>query len=168
MFISGIGIDSGYNTLAVYDVVFRHGRKRPSIYALKGVGGWNREMLKSTKPMLMQNGKVRPPVHTLAVDIMKRVLMMRLNIPTVGAGYCHFPTDRSGTEYFNQLTSEMLMLNPKTNKMRWTKKDHDDNEALDCAVYNYAVLHILNPDLQSTMFGTHTSNPASRAQRSRQ
>ena len=151
MFISGIGIDSGFNALAIYDVVYRHGRKRPSIFALKGVGSFNRDMLKSTKTMLMHNGKVRPPVHTLAVDIMKRVLMSRLNIPRVGAGYCHFPTDRSGTEYFNQLTSEMLILNPKTNRLKWTKKDHDDNEALDCAVYNYATLHILNPDLQSNV-----------------
>ena len=45
----------------------------------------------------------------------------------------------------------MLILNPKTNRLKWTKKDHDDNEALDCAVYNYATLHILNPDLQSNV-----------------
>ena len=82
MFISGVGIDSGYNTLSIYDVVYRHGRKPPPLFALKGVGGWNREVLKSTKPTLMQNGKLRPAVHTLAVDILKQVLMKRLNIKT--------------------------------------------------------------------------------------
>ena len=148
MFVSGVGIDSGFNALSIYEVVYRHGRKSPPLFAVKGVGGFEREVLKSTKPMLMQNGKLRPAVHTLAVDILKQVLMKRLNISKPGAGYCHFPTDRAGGEYFKQLTSEMLMWNPKTKRWKWTKKDHEDNEALDCAIYAYATLHILNPDLQ--------------------
>ena len=147
MFVSGIGIDSGYNALCIYEVVHRHGRKLPRLFALKGVGGWNREELRSTKPQIMPNGKYRPAVYTLAVDKLKRILMQRLNISEPGAGYCHFPVERAGTEYFKQLTSEVLMHNPSTNKWKWTKKDHDDNEALDCAIYAYAVLHILNPNL---------------------
>ena len=148
MFVSGAGIDSGFNTLVIYEVVYRQGRKMPKLFALKGVGGWNRDVLRSTKPQVMPTGKVRPAVHTLAVDILKQVLMKRLNITAPGAGYCHFPVERAGTEYFKQLTSEVLMHNPKTNKWKWTKKDHEDNEALDCAIYNYATLHILNPDLR--------------------
>lgn len=147
MFVSGVGIDIGYNAMTVYEVIYRHGRKMPAIFAVKGVGGWDRDEIRITAPTLMTNGKYRPAVHSLAVDRLKRVLMKRLNITEAGPGYCHFPHERSGTEYFKQLTSEVMLFNKNTGKWKWTKKDADDNEALDCAVYNYAVLHILNPDL---------------------
>ena len=155
MFVSGVGIDSGFNTVPVYEVIYQHGRRPPPIFALKGVGGWNRETLRSTGAQMTVTGRMRPAVHTLAVDTLKGVLMKRLNLTIdketgdIPPGYCHFPTERAGTEYFTELTSEVLLHNPRTNKWKWTKKDHDENEALDCAIYAYGTLLILKPDLQS-------------------
>lgn len=168
MFVSGIGIDIGYNAMTIYDVIHRHGRKMPPIFAVKGVGGWLRDEIVTTKPQIMPNGKYRPPVHSLAVDKLKQVLMKRLNITEIGAGYCHFPHERSGTEYFKQLTSEVLMFNKTTGKWKWQKKDADANEALDCAVYNYAVLHILSPDLSIAQRHNFTKGGKSAQPKKRQ
>ena len=40
MFVSGVGIDSGYNTLVIYNFVRKQSGKMPPVYALKGIGGW--------------------------------------------------------------------------------------------------------------------------------
>lgn len=150
MFVEGLGIDSGYNTLVIYDFVKRWSRRVPRVFALKGVGGWNREVLRASRPQRTYRG-VRPALYTIAVDIAKQVLMKRLNIEKPGPGYCHFPVERATGEYFKQLTSEVLLFDPRTNKRRWTKKDDGDNEALDCAIYAYTALHILHPDLDANV-----------------
>ena len=150
MFIQGVGIDSGFNTLAIYAFVRKYTGKIPQVFALKGVGGWNREVLKASKPQRTYRG-YRPAIYSVAVDILKRIQMQRLNIPQPGAGYCHFPMERTSGDYFQQLTSEVCLYDPRTNRWKWTKKDDGPNEALDCAIYNYATLHILKPDLESSL-----------------
>ena len=153
MFIESMGIDSGYNTIAIYNFVRAQSKKIPRVYALKGVGGWNRDVLKSSKPQVTYKG-VRPALFTVAVDIAKRILMQRLNVKEPGAGYCHFPTERTSGDYFKQLTGEVLLHDPRTNKWKWTKKDTDTNEALDCRVYAWTALQIANPDLsQNIQYG---------------
>ena len=62
-------------------------------------------------------------------------------------GYCHFPLDRVQTDYFQQLTEEVCLYDQRTNKWKWTRRGRGPNEAFDCAIYNYAALHILKPDL---------------------
>lgn len=134
----------------MYAFVRKHSGKIPQVFALKGVGGWNREVLKASKPQRTYRG-YRPAIYSVAVDILKRIQMQRLNIPNPGPGYCHFPVERTSGDYFQQLTSEVCLHDPRTNKWKWTKKDDGDNEAFDCAIYNYATLHILNPDLESNV-----------------
>ena len=153
MFVEAMGIDSGYNTIAIYNFVRAQSKKIPRVYALKGVGGWNRDVLKSSKPQVTYKG-VRPALFTVAVDIAKRILMQRLNVKEPGAGYCHFPTERTSGDYFKQLTGEVLLHDPRTNKWKWTKKDTDTNEALDCRIYAWTALQIANPDLsQNIQYG---------------
>ena len=42
MFIQGVGIDSGFNTLVYLCVCAEvYAAKIPQVFALKGVGGWN-------------------------------------------------------------------------------------------------------------------------------
>ena len=153
IFIESMGVDSGYNTIAIYNFVRAQSKKIPRVYALKGVGGWNRDVLKSSKPQVTYKG-VRPALFTVAVDIAKRILMQRLNVSEPGAGYCHFPAERTGGDYFKQLTGEVLLHDPRTNKWKWTKKDTDTNEALDCRIYAWTALQIANPDLsQNIQYG---------------
>ena len=80
--------------------------------------------------------------------------MQRLNVKEPGAGYCNFPTERTSSDYFKQLTGEVLLHDPRTNKWKWTKKDTDTNEALDCRIYAWTALQIANPDLsQNIQYG---------------
>ena len=146
MFVQSVAIDSGFNTLCVYQFVRNQANKLPRFHAVKGIGGWNREVLKGVKPQLTYKG-FRPALFSIGVDISKRILMQRLNIATPSQGYCHFPSERAEGEYFNQLTSEVLLYDPKTGKRKWEKKDSGDNEALDCRIYAHAALHIHMPAL---------------------
>lgn len=148
MFVETAAIDSGFNTLCIYQFVRNQSNALLSINAIKGIGGWNREVIKGTKPQMTYKG-YRPALFSIGVDIVKRILMQRLNLATEGLpGYCHFPTERSEGEYFHQLTSEVLLYDPRTGKRKWEKKELNiDNEALDCRIYAYAALHIRNPDL---------------------
>lgn len=150
MSVSGVGIDSGYNTLVIYNFVRKHSGQMPQIFALKGIGGWNREALTASRPTRTYKG-YRPAIYSVGVDILKRIQMQRLNIAKPGAGYCHFPLDRVQTDYFQQLTEEVCLYDQRTNKWKWTRRGRGPNEAFDCAIYNYATLHILKPDLESKM-----------------
>ena len=150
MTVSGVGIDSGYNTLVIYDFVRKHSRRLPPVFALKGIGGWNREVLRASKPTRTYRG-YRPAIYSCAVDILKRITMQRLNIKEPGVGYCHFPVERVNSDYFQQLTEEICLHDKRTHKWKWTRRSNGPNEALDCFAYNYAVLHILKPDLASNL-----------------
>ena len=162
MFVEGVGIDSGFNALVIYAFVQNQAGRLPKFFALKGIGGFNRDVIQWSKPQKTYQG-IRPALYTIAVDILKRTLMQRLNISEVGVGYCHFPNDRAESEYFTQLTSEVLLHDPRTNKWKWEKKDRGNNEALDCAIYNYAVLHILKPDLEANVrYGVRTKGKQQR------
>lgn len=150
MFIEAAAIDTGFNTLCLYQVVRTWQGRIPSVFAVKGIGGWNRDALKGVKATLTYKG-YRPPLFSIGVDIVKRIIMSSLNVTKEGQGYCHFPMERAEGEYFRQLTSEVLLYDPMTGKRKWEKKDASDNEALDCRVYAYAALHIRKPDLTTEM-----------------
>ena len=55
-----------------------------------------------------------------------------------------FP-DGYDEEFYDQLVSEHLILNPKTNLQMW-EKIRDRNEILDTHVYNYAMAYIAGLD----------------------
>ena len=58
--------------------------------------------------------------------------------------YEEFP-DGYSEEFYSQLISEHLILNPKTNLQQW-EKIRDRNEILDTHVYNYAMCYVAGLD----------------------
>ena len=112
----------------------------------------------------LERGKWRPDIISVGVDVVKRIVMQRLNLQEPGPGYCHFPHDRD-LEYFLQLTAEHLI---RTNKYgfpqdRWEKK-YERNEAFDCRVYAYATYRLIAPILTNKQ-GEETGKPKKRTRR---
>lgn len=143
------GGTTGY-TQAAYDYI--RARKGKRIFAVKGIGGWGRAVVE--KPQRKQSGKRSRKVDLFNVgtDEAKLVVMRRLALQKDGPGYCHFPVDEDHeSDYFKQLTAEKLV----TNFVRgfpvrtWQKSDKARNEALDCRVYAFAALRIMNPSMKS-------------------
>ena len=136
-------IDSGgHYTQAVYNFVRpREGRR---VFAIKGMGGESRPIV--SRPTRNNIGKIR--LFTLGVDSIKELIFSRLKISEVGAGYCHFPDDRSD-EYFKQLASSEKIVTKfhKGFPRREFVKTRTRNEALDCRVYAIGALSILNLNL---------------------
>lgn len=136
-------IDSGgHYTQAVYNFVRpREGRR---VFAIKGMGGESRPIV--SRPTRNNIGKIR--LFTLGVDSIKELIFSRLKITEVGAGYCHFPDDRSD-EYFKQLASSEKIVTKfhKGFPRREFVKTRTRNEALDCRVYAIGALSILNLNL---------------------
>jgi len=146
MHINAIMVDSGDRTQRVYDYVLatRHAK----LFAGKGVAGAGRPVAKlSRKP----KGKSRRAVdlYQIGVDDAKATLYARLKMERVGPGYCHFPMDRD-LEYFEQLTAEKRVKRMvKGYEVAEWQKVRPRNEALDCRVYAYAALKVLNPTWQT-------------------
>jgi phage terminase large subunit GpA-like protein len=138
-------IDSGgHYTKAVYDFVrSREGRR---IFAIKGMAGEDRPIV--SRPTRNNIGKIR--LFTLGVDNIKSLIFSRLRLQSEGAGYCHFPDDRSD-EYFKQLASSEKIVTKyhKGFPRREFVKTRTRNEALDCRVYAIGALAILNLNLDS-------------------
>lgn len=138
-------IDSGgHYTQAVYNFVRpREGRR---IFAIKGMAGESRPIV--SRPTRNNIGKVR--LFTLGVDNIKELIFSRLKITIEGAGYCHFPADRSD-EYFKQLAASEKIVTKyhKGFPRREFVKTRTRNEALDCRVYAIGALSILNLNLNT-------------------
>jgi len=138
-------IDSGgHYTQQVYNFVRpREGRR---IFAIKGVGGESRPIV--SRPTKNNIGKVK--LFTLGVHTIKELIFSRLKITIEGAGYCHFPDDRPD-EYFKQLAASEKIVTRfhKGFPKREFVKTRNRNEALDCRVYAYGALAILNLNLNA-------------------
>ena len=133
-------IDSGgHYTQAVYSFVKPREGKR--IFAIKGMAGEGRAIV--SRPSKNNIGKVK--LFTLGVDTIKDLIFSRLKIQSVGPGYCHFPADRPD-EYFKQLAASEKIVTKyhKGFPRREFVKTRNRNEALDCRVYAYGALALLN------------------------
>ena len=138
-------VDSGgHYTQAVYNFVRPREGKR--IFAIKGMAGETRPIV--SRPTRNNIGKIR--LFTLGVDNIKELIFSRLKITEVGAGYCHFPDDRSD-EYFKQLASSEKIVTKyhKGFPRREFVKTRTRNEALDCRVYSIGAFSILNLNLNA-------------------
>ncbi len=145
MSIDAVAIDSGDNTQAVYDYVRDLGRER--VFPVKGLAG-DRAVISG--PTRQRAGKRSRPVmlYRVGVDTAKKTVYARLRLES-GAGYCHFPVGRD-QEYFLQLTAEKLVTRYKKGfPYRVWEKIRARNEALDCRVYAYAAMKLLNPDWEA-------------------
>lgn len=138
-------IDSGgHYTQSVYNFV--RPRKGRRIFAIKGMAGESRPIV--SRPSKNNIGKV--DLFTLGVDNIKDLLFSRLAIQSEGAGYCHFPSDRSD-EYFKQLAASEKIVTKyhKGFPRREFVKTRTRNEALDCRVYAIGALAILNLNIDA-------------------
>lgn len=139
-----LGIDSGYNTGAVYEWGSRHlGR----VLILKGVGADKPAAVQllgaPRKTALMPNGKPakrRWLVWTVGAGRAKHELYGFLGLAfgekERPAGYCHFP--QYGEEYFQQLTAEELQSTRDSHGRMveaWAVKRGRHNHFLDARVY---------------------------------
>jgi phage terminase large subunit GpA-like protein len=153
MRIEGTCVDTGGTggmTAAAYD--WLRGKTGRRIFGIKGLGGWGIPIVE--KPHRKQTGKKRSKFTDLfrvGVDEAKLVVMRRLAQTKPGPGFCHFPIgDDWNEEFFKQMTAERLVVRyVKGQPVRdWRKNDRDRNEKLDCRVYNYAALKIMQPSFK--------------------
>ncbi|HHW4681242.1 MAG TPA: terminase gpA endonuclease subunit, partial [Xylella taiwanensis] len=140
------GGTSGY-TQAAYE--YLRGKTGRRIFGIKGVGGWGRPIVEKSQRKHSGKHARKVDLFAVGVDEAKLIVMRRLAIEQAGPGYSHFPVDRP-RDWFDQLTAEKLITRyVKGQPVRaWTKPDKAPNEALDCRVYAYAALKIMNPNLR--------------------
>lgn len=137
------GIDAGYNTQNVVNFV----GPRNWCMALKGVEGMNRPLIedeRKRKQRLRVRRRKGAPVEPIGVDAGKAMLYARLRKQEHGPGFIHYPDHPSfDAEFFAQLTAERLVTERKAGRPlhKWVKDRHR-NEALDCANYALATLHL--------------------------
>jgi phage terminase large subunit GpA-like protein len=140
--ITSAVIDSGDQTTRVYDYVLKS--RHPRLFAGKGVPGAGRPVAKVSRAA---SGRKKRSVdlYQVGVDDAKATIYARLRMTELGPGYCHFPLERD-TEYFEQLTAEKLITKMRMGRPvpEW-RKIRARNEVLDCRIYSYAALKILNP-----------------------
>jgi len=142
MQITAAVIDSGDQTTRVYDFVRQS--KHHRLYAGKGVSGAGRPVAKVSHSATGKTAR-GIPLYQVGIDDAKAVIYARLKMAEQGPGFCHFPLDRD-EEYFAQMTSEKLITKyRKGHPYKEWHKTRARNEALDCRVYAFAALKILNP-----------------------
>jgi len=143
-------IDSGgHFTDEVYEFSRVHGHRffipiKGSSIKGKPIADFPRKLNKKRVMLTMVGG-----------DVAKEVIYSRLEIQDKGAGYCHFPVERN-TDYFQQLTAEKKIMRYVKGHPTydWVLPSGQANEALDCRVYAFAAVRILQQ-----YFGINLSIP---------
>jgi len=141
--IAKLAVDTGFNTLAVYDFV-----RKMSPQRVMGIKGDVRTASFVAAPSLIEHGPqgraLRYGVRLWPVNsaIGKEELYrwLRTSVPdhekgeSWPVGFCHFP--QYSKEYFEQLCAEQLVskLVAGYRRTSW-EKIRDRNEALDCRIY---------------------------------
>jgi phage terminase large subunit GpA-like protein len=132
-------MDSGHKPRSVYS--FTRKREKLRIYACKGRGGAGVPLI--SRPT--RQGTVRAALFSVGTDTAKELVYSRLQHADLGPGYMHFPSNRDET-WFRQLTSETKVTRYKDG-VPYSKFENPSkarNEALDCRVYAFAALQLLN------------------------
>lgn len=151
--IKKLAVDSGFNTLRVYQWARQMGSLH--VMAVKGENHTHVSAFVGAPTLVdvtpggrMIRGGVRLwPVNT-SVGKEELYRSLRLSAPDLAAGeswpagYCHFPN--YGKEFFEQLCAEQLITHTIAGRTttRWEKR-RDRNEALDCRVYARAAAAVL-------------------------
>jgi phage terminase large subunit GpA-like protein len=149
MRVRRICVDSGFAS----DFVYSYTKPRqPRCIAVKGMGGLGKPMI-SAVTFSKSN---RCLIASLGVDTIKEEIMNRLNVTTVGGGYCHFPRsdvmDKQlnahepingyDVNYFEGLHAEQRVMKSKLGFKTyvWVKRLSQRNESWDCFVYARAAV----------------------------
>lgn len=140
----------GHFTDQAYRFIKQMERKHKRIYGIKGQGGVGIPLVNKQTT----NTKTGVRIFMLGVDQGKELIMARLKIKEVGAGYCHFPknVDRGyESSFMKGLNSEQRLIRFVKGKPRleWVKKAGTRNEPLDLRNYATAAVDILNPNWDS-------------------
>ena len=138
--ISCCTIDSGgLSTNAVYQ--FTKPRQARRIFAIKGLSVAGKPI--ANKPTYV--GKNKAVLYGVGTDSAKEAIFARLSTD-INESTLHFPNDVD-EEYFKQLTSEKRVTKwIRGRKSLVWKQIRPRNEALDCLVYCFAAIYILNPN----------------------
>lgn len=145
MLIEAVGVDSGYQSHAVYNYCRVHAHAH--VLATKGMPGPHKPVLgKPTTVDVTWRGKTMPrglKLWPVGVDTAKHLIYGRLRLSAVGPGYVHLPAAMRDDphEEFEQLTAERLVTKYVKGRQRleWHKPSGKRNEALDCFVGAYAM-----------------------------
>lgn len=138
-------IDTG-GTEGVTQTVYEYVKKRDGslpVLAIKGQPGEGKPVIGN--PTRTNIAKI--PLFPVGTMTAKDMVFARLKIDEPGPGYCHFPT-RYGTNYYDMLTNEEVRVKVSkgfTERYYWKL---GRNEALDCRVYAYAALVVMNLNLE--------------------
>lgn len=147
--ISATCVDTGGTggaTQAAYD--WLRGKTGRKIFGVKGVSGWGRPVVAAPTRRRSGRSARKIDLFLVGVDEAKLSVMRRLSVQIKGPGYCHVPTGRD-PEWFEQITAEKLVTRyAKGFPLRAWHATRPRNEALDCRVYAYAALKIINPSFR--------------------
>jgi phage terminase large subunit GpA-like protein len=139
--IAAIGCDTGFAADQVIKFVLMQRRKMRRTFALKGVSGFD-------KPVMREGGRLKGQMrlHLVGVDNLKLSLAKRLSMEAPGPGYIHLP-EHLDAAYFDGLASEQLVSG--ANKRGFVSSHFEKiikaNEALDALVYSTAVASAVKP-----------------------
>jgi len=141
-----IGIDSSDGVTSEQVFAFCRERRRGGRFGclpFKGSSVFDAQPF--TKPTKAKTKLENPWI--IGVSQIKLRIYDALRIAEPGPGYMHFPEGRPPS-YYKGLTAEKLVT--AHNKAGWPRREwhkiYERNEPLDCRVYAYAALKILNPD----------------------
>jgi phage terminase large subunit GpA-like protein len=141
-------VDSGgHHTNEVYDFCKANAGRR--FFAIKGANVAGRPVV--GRPTFAGKQKVR--LFLIGTEAAKDTIFANLKLDEAGPGYCHFPAnDTYSDAYFKMLCAEKKITKFVGGKSKqiWVKVTANArNEALDCRVYGYAAVKILNPDFST-------------------
>lgn len=151
--ISCACVDSGgHSTNAVYQ--FTKPRQARRIFAIKGLSVAGKPI--ANKPSYV--GKNKAVLYGVGTDSAKEAIYARLTTD-IDQTTLHFPSDVD-EEYFKQLTAEKRVAKfVRGRKSLVWKQIRPRNEALDCLVYCFAAIYILNPNWDSIEQRTLINEP---------
>lgn len=141
--ISCCTIDSGgHHSNQVYQ--FTKPRQVRRVFAIKGLSTPGKPI--ANRPTFV--GKNKAVLYGVGTDSAKEVIFARLNTD-VNETTLHFPHNVD-EEYFKQLTAEKRITKfVRGRKSLVWKQIRKRNETLDCLVYCFAAIYILNPNWDS-------------------
>lgn len=157
MKVATAGVDSGYQTDAVYDYCRpRYGQR---VFAMKGSSTPARPIV-PRKPSVNNKGRVR--LFEIGTEAAKDVIYSRLRMVLAGPQYMHLP-DWTTEVYFEQITAERSVRRQIAG--RWVRRYElargRRSETLDCEVYGLAALRLMRirPDQVAALAAEFAAPP---------
>ena len=132
-------VDSGYHTNQVY--AFTKPRQARRVFAVKGLSTAGKPII--SRPTFV--GKNKAVLYGIGTDTTKEAIFGRLTAKPEETTL--FFANSLDEEYMKQLTAEKRITKyVRGRKSLVWKQIRERNESLDCLVYNFAAIYILNPN----------------------